>query len=96
VLSPTEASEKVVDRDSFLAFVEILESSRRGEVLEEQRNPRSPWVSPPGGWENARIEDFLEAARAWAVDSSGKAELASDSNPWRWFARFLLAGAYYE
>jgi hypothetical protein len=43
------------------------------------------------------IEDFLEAAVAWADDSGFTEESrAVDVNPWQQFANFLYAGKVYE
>ena len=52
----------------------------------------------PRGWQNLTIEDFLEAALAWAEASNfGRSQGVDDSaNPWRRLAIFLYCGKIYE
>ena len=83
--------DAVTDRDSFFEFVRALVKDREASVAAEDANPSSPYGPDAGGWENASIEDFLESALAWAIDS----ELSADPS-WKSFARILVAGKHYE
>lgn len=77
-----ERLEKVTDQATFLAFVQALIANRRDDAEH---------------WENASIEDFLEAASAWAEDSAfGSQQGLSLASPWRQFATFLYSGKIYE
>jgi hypothetical protein len=85
--------EMVNDEPSFLAFVTALAADRRhaaGLTV-------SPY-SARAGWENDTIEDFLEAALAWAKDSSfGRTQgLDASASVWRRVALFLYCGKGYE
>ncbi len=72
----------MTDTQSFLSFVRELIADR-----EDGAN----------GWENASIENFLEAAVAWADDSDfGEQQNLPGNNPWKQFANFLYAGKIYE
>ena len=96
-MTPEDAIEQVVDAESFLRFVEALESDRRNEIKKAQVSPTSPYSRGHNGWENGTIEGFLEAARAWAQDSKFSVhDWSSASAMWRGFAKFLLAGKSYE
>jgi hypothetical protein len=47
-------------------FVEALIEDRIEKAKDEDRYP---YGGQPGGWENSKIESYLEAALAWARDS---------------------------
>ena len=77
-----EQLEKVSDEATFLAFVQALIADRRGNAEH---------------WENRTIEEFLEAASAWAEDSAfGTQQGLSLTSPRRKFAIFLHSGKIYE
>lgn len=77
-----EQIETVIDEATFLVFVHALIIDRRGDT---------------GHWENGSVEDFLEAASAWAEDSEfGSNQGLSSASPWRKFAAFLYCGKIYE
>jgi len=95
----------VCDQHSFLEFAKALIADREDEVAKEREKPSSPYGPGANGWENSTIEDFLEAAVAWAEDSEfgqmqwtpeGMAKGLQEDNPWRRFANFLYAGKFYE
>ncbi len=83
-----EMLEQVADRATFVSFVKALEADRRACAATEHEHP----YGSPGGWEQATIEDFLEAAVAWAEASQ---RLPSEPT-WHSFAEFLYAGKIYE
>lgn len=86
--------DAVTDRDSFLAFVSALVADRREAGASETGSPYGP---DAGGWENVTIEDFLEAAIAWARDTDmGETQGLPASPSWRGFATFLYCGKIYE
>jgi hypothetical protein len=86
--------DAVHDRASFLAFVAALAADRRASAAAEQGTQSSPYGTDAGGWNNVTIEDFLEAALAWA-QSTGMG--ASQGEPsWQAFAAFLYCGKSYE
>ncbi len=83
----------VHDRDSFFAFVAALAEDRRRDSLA----PGGPSGRDAGAWENATIEDFLEAALAWARDTGmGESQGLPSGPSWQAFAAFLLCGKIYE
>jgi len=84
--------EAVNDEASFLSFAEALRAERAGvENLA---------VTPDGfqgEWANGSIEQFLEAAIAWAQDSNfGARPGPKPTNAWHLCAMFLWAGRSYE
>lgn len=84
--------ETVHDESSFLRFVEVLLAERRKvEAL-------APTMDGfQGDWANHSIAMFLDAAHAWALDSSfGERPGPKAANLWRIFADFLYAGRGYE
>jgi hypothetical protein len=89
--------EAVTDAASFLAFVHALVADRESAVQREGAQPNSPWGPDAGGWENTRIETYLEAAAAWAESTDfGVSQGLNANNLWRRFAQFLSAGKVYE
>jgi hypothetical protein len=76
-----ETLEGVKDLDSFFAFVDALIADRR--TIGET-------------WENQSVEDYLEAAAAWARDSRSQDNGISEEATWRTFAIFLYCGKIYE
>jgi hypothetical protein len=78
----SERLKVVTDEATFLAFVQALAADRRGDAEH---------------WANGTIEDFLDAASAWAEDSEfGLKQGLSSASPWRKFATFLYCGKIYE
>ena len=74
---------EVVDRTSFLRFVQALAAShQRGDA--------------DVNWASDRAGDYLEAAAAWANDAQGLGKGLPTSPSWRTIAEFLYAGAIYE
>ena len=87
----------VTDAESFLAFVRALVVDREYAVERERAQPSSPYGPDAGGWENVRIESYLEAAAAWAESTDFGASHGLDpNNLWRRFAHFLYVGKIYE
>ena len=92
-----KALEEVEDEESFISFVSALAEDKSEETKEEQSNPSSPFGSGANGWENSRIEDFLDAAAAWATASQNGLEYYQKPlNIWRRCADILYAGKIYE
>lgn len=71
-------------------------------MIKEAREPSNPYGPDAGGWENTRIETYLESALAWAEASKsgglkiGGRQADEPPNLWREFAYFLNAGKFYE
>lgn len=88
-----EALARVDGPQTFLEFVRLLIADR------EKESGQFPDEFGRGvnGWENHTIEDFLEAATAWAVDSDfGGNGGSTEVSPWNLFAGFLYCGKIYE
>lgn len=86
-----EKLEAVTDAASFLCFVQAL--------IEDRKNSNGVDVTgrSDNGWESHSIEDFLEAALAWAEATEvGATQGLSDSSLWKRFATFLYCGKIYE
>ena len=79
-----EYPDHVRSRSDFIAFVRKL----RQELLQS-----------PERWENASLEEYLEAVAAWVEDIEGYAGYQEEQIPgssWRWFCLMLLAATTYE
>ena len=75
-----EAAEKVVTFEDFIEFMLVLES-------EFKKNG--------SGWENQRIDNFMEAAAGWAVDEHERDNKIANPS-WRNIATILSSGMIYE
>ncbi|MFJ6568695.1 hypothetical protein ACIQNU_14820 [Streptomyces sp. NPDC091292] len=77
--------DRIPDRETFAAYVDALRADHR-------RHGHA--------WENATLDDFLEALAAWVRDAGGSYANAGQALPadgdWTFFARALMAAAYYE
>lgn len=91
------ALESVEDEESFIRFVSALGEDKAEETKEKTRNQSSPFGKGDKGWENTKIEDFLEAAAEWAKDSQAGLEYyKKPENIWKRCADILYAGKIYE
>jgi len=86
----------VVDKETFLKFVEALRKDRELSEKAEFEKPSSPYGPDAGGWQNTSIENFLESSIAWAEDTDFGILRLGDVSPWRVFAEFLHLGKLYE
>ncbi|AHC36061.1 MULTISPECIES: hypothetical protein [unclassified Pseudomonas] len=92
-----ELLKTVDDEQSFIGFIEALGMDFAEERLLEETSPSSPYGPGALGWENGSIDNFLDAAAAWATASSRSSLVsASRSNVWQRCAAILLAGKFYE
>jgi len=93
-----EAAQAAHDRKTFLAFARLLLADREAAAHEESVNPPGPYdLCGRGGWQNATIDGFLEAAISWAEDTEfGQTQGLSPDEPWTQFAVFLYCGKIYE
>jgi hypothetical protein len=89
--------QRVDSPQSFLEFTRALVADRIAAAGAESASPSAPYGPDAGGWENTTIETFLDAAAAWAEDSSfGESQGLQRANLWRVFATFLYCGKSYE
>ncbi len=93
--------DRVIDRRTFLDFVEALIDDRVADRKKERDRPSDPFGRSVNGWENGTIEAFLGAAVAWAEASSNNAaerdgEGFPEQPTWKSFATFLYCGKIYE
>jgi hypothetical protein len=88
--------DRVVDRTTFLDFVEALVDDRQDEVAKEKDRPSNPHGPGASRWQNGTIEDFLFAALRWADDEEDEEEGLPEQPTWRAFATFLYCGKIYE
>lgn len=93
VKSPEDYLNEVVDKDTFVHFLNILRDDLKLTEEHEARNPSTPFGPNPFGWENIKLYDFLEACAAYTGDAQ-----FSDRHrtTWKTLAQIMLAGKYYE
>ncbi|KPN92979.1 DUF7660 family protein [Pseudomonas nunensis] len=88
---------RVKDEQSFIEFIGALGSDFASERVLEETTPSSPYGPGALGWENGSIDTFLDAAAAWATDSTRSSPPSAPvSNVWQRCASILLAGKFYE
>jgi len=92
-----EALEEVCDEETFIAFIAALAADRAESVKKEALKPSSPYGPDANGWENIKIEEFLEAAADWAsVSQPGLKHYKKPENTWKRCADILYAGKICE
>jgi hypothetical protein len=93
-----ESADAAHDWKTFLAFARRLLADRKGAAEKESADPAGPYdLCGADGWQNVTIEDFFEAAIAWAESTEfGRTQGLSPDEPWRQFAAFLYCGKIYE
>lgn len=80
--NPYDLLDKVKDEKSFIEFAQLL-------LLDHNNNQAN--------WGNCTLEQFLDAAIAWAEATDMGASQGMDSaSPWKRFATFLYCGKIYE
>ena len=92
---PYELLADVHDEASFIAFVAALGEDFARERALEKENPSSGYGPGALGWENDRIDSFLEAATR-AAEGGLKRPGAAAQNPWNRCAEILYIGKIYE
>jgi len=93
-MKPEELLDKVVDRDSFIAFVEAL-AAERAEAMElEKADPKFYCLDGAFNWKNADISSYLYAALSYFHERPLSKPEKTPS--WRMFADFLWCGKIIE
>lgn len=87
-----ELLDKVVSKETFLAFVKALKKDKIDEDEKHKTNPPSTYSSGANGWENNSIPQFLASVEAFGEDSH---HITEEPN-WKNFALLLYAGKFYE
>jgi hypothetical protein len=90
---PAIALTEVHDLATLLAFMRVLAADFSAANAMEEQAPTGPW-EPMHGWENARLDAFLEAAVAWGA--TNRFSEPARGNPFRQIAEILAAGKGYE
>src|SRR5687767_5076920 len=98
-----ELRNTVVDEESFVRFLKALSEDRADEVEKEKQKAFSPYTEGANGWQHSSIENFLDAAAAWAEDSNRESTILNGlpgytkpTNPWKRCADIIYAGKFYE
>ncbi|MFI6462277.1 hypothetical protein [Streptomyces sp. NPDC050528] len=83
--SPLAPDDHIGDREAFSGFLARL---------------RADHAASGQQWENATLDDFLEALEAWVADSPGWYRSVGQDLPfegdWTFFARALTVARVYE
>ena len=92
-MAPDQLLDRVVDKSSFIAFVEALAAERREAEQLERDHPLKYQLGGALNWHNGTISSFLEAALECFEDPAAN----EHPNPsWRLFAEFLYCGKIIE
>jgi hypothetical protein len=93
----TDALDRVVDEQSFVAFVLALAGDWEKEQELEAASPSPRYSNGALGWENGTIGAYLAAAADWAdASKDGLRFYQVPTNAWRRAADILFAGKIYE
>lgn len=87
-------AKAVHDEASFLGFLGAMTTELRERTRVVTSSEASPYDRGALGWENVTLDDFLDAAMAWATDTSTTEP--PTANPWGRVAAIMLAGKGYE
>lgn len=93
-MSPEELLEKVIDRESFIAFVESLARERETAEQLEQDEPVRYQLGGAHGWQNESISSFLHGCMNYFDPKPFHQPESSPS--WKMFAEFLYHGKIWE
>jgi hypothetical protein len=93
-MSPENLLAKVVDRDSFIAFVTALADERAEAERMEREEPERYRFGGASNWQNGDISAFLYSGLAYFTPKQFHTPEATPS--WRMLAEFLYYGKIYE
>lgn len=94
MLSPDDLLERVVDKQTFIEFVQALAEERARAQEIEARHPNAYMTDSALGWQNDDISSFLSAALECFI---AQPITYLEQNPsWKMFAEFLYFGKIYE
>ncbi len=89
-----ELLERVIDCESFIAFVSALADERAAAARIERANPQVYKVDGALNWKNGDIEGFLYAALQYF--KAGPYHRPESEPSWRVFAEILWCGKIIE
>ena len=93
-MSPAALLDKVVDQDTFIAFVQALATEREAAEQLERDDPKRYMYGGAHHWQNSSISSFLHATLAY-FDPKPFHQPASNPN-WKMIAELLYYGKIYE
>ena len=93
-MTPEELLDLVIDRDSFIQFLDALISDREKAESIENDNPKKYRWSGANSWQNTTISSFLEAASVYFMEESQRHN--GNACEWKDLADFLYFGKIYE
>lgn len=93
-MNPEDLLDKVVDRETFVAFVIALADEREQAATLESANPDAYMIDGALNWKNGDIHSFLGAMLAYY---SPKPFHHPEKEPsWKMMAELLYFGKIYE
>lgn len=93
-MTPEDLLDKVVDRETFIEFVQALADERERARAIEKADPQRYLIDGALNWKNADIASYLYAALDYF---NTKPFHKAEQNPsWRMFADFLYFGKIIE
>ena len=93
-MTPEELLPKVIDRDSFIAFVTALAAEREDAERLERDEPVRYQLGGAHNWQNGTISAFLYSGLAYF--SSSPLRKPEDTPSWKMLADILYFGKIYE
>lgn len=89
--------DTVNDEDSFLDFLDAMAEEFAKSQAVEAKVPSPPFSQGAMGWENSRIDTFLDAAIRGAEQTAKLPDWKNkDDNVWRRCAEIIYFGKVYE
>ncbi len=93
-MSPEQLLQKVVDRDSFIAFVNALAAEREEAERMERDEPVRYQLGGAHNWQNGTISSFLYSGLVYFIPTPLRKP--EDAPSWKMMADLLYYGKVYE
>jgi hypothetical protein len=93
-MNPEEQIKNIVDKESFMGFLEAFISDRESAEVLERNEPEKYQLGGANNWQNHSISHFLESASCYFTDGPHRHE--GNELSWKNLANFLYFGKIYE
>ena len=93
-MSPEKQIENIVDKESFMKFLQAFIADRESAEMLERKEPEKHQWGGANNWQNSSISHFLESGSCYFTDGPHRHEGSELS--WKDLANFLYFGKIYE
>ncbi|MFK8013465.1 MAG: hypothetical protein AB8B80_15610 [Marinicellaceae bacterium] len=93
-MNPEEQIENIIDKESFMKFLEAFISDRESAEALERKDPEKYQWGGANNWQNSSISHFLDSSSCFFIDGPHRHE--GNEISWKDLANFLYFGKIYE